>query len=105
MFIGIDDFLTGNIDFCESCVETNSFFVGTRDRAKQPLELVHSDICGPMNVPTHDDKNYFSKFIDDYSHNTALFLMSTKDELYDCFLQYKSMAESHFGRKIFRLHN
>ncbi|KAA0047788.1 gag/pol protein [Cucumis melo var. makuwa] len=36
-------------------------------RAKTPLELVHSDLCGPMNVKARGDYEYFVRFIDDYS--------------------------------------
>ena len=38
---------------CESCLEgkmTKRSFTGKGLRAKEPLELVHSDLCGPMNV-------------------------------------------------------
>ena len=36
-------------------------------RATQPLELIHSDICGPMNVKARHGASYFLTFIDDYT--------------------------------------
>lgn len=43
-------------NICESCVYGKQhrlpFPVGKAWRAKQPLELVHADICGPMNTPS-----------------------------------------------------
>ncbi|CAL2246108.1 unnamed protein product [Prunus armeniaca] len=39
---------------CEACVlgkhQRNSFTTGNSWRASHPLELVHSDVCGPMNT-------------------------------------------------------
>lgn len=39
-------------------------------RAKEELELVHSDICGPMNVDSMNDNKYFALFIDDLTRMT-----------------------------------
>ncbi|WP_369009447.1 GAG-pre-integrase domain-containing protein, partial [Bacillus sp. GbtcB13] len=36
---------------CEPCLRgklTNSLFSGTGERATKMLELIHSDVCGPM---------------------------------------------------------
>ncbi|KAL5554924.1 hypothetical protein UlMin_037160 [Ulmus minor] len=34
-------------------------------RAKKPLELVHTDVCCPMQTPSNDQNRYFILFIDD----------------------------------------
>ncbi|KAA0052796.1 gag/pol protein [Cucumis melo var. makuwa] len=55
---------------CESCLEgkmTKKPFIGKGYRAKEPLELIHSDLCGPMNVKARGGFEYFISFIDDYS--------------------------------------
>ena len=36
-------------------------------RAKEPLELIYTDICGPMKTLSHVGNIYFIIFIDDYS--------------------------------------
>jgi len=95
-----------DLDFCESCVkakQTKLPFSNTRIRANRPLGLVHSDVCGPSNVASHDDKRYFCTFIDDFTHMTATYLLKNKSEVTDCFKEYKSMAEAHFGCKVSRL--
>ena len=47
---GLDYDVTKGIDFCESCVSGKihqSAFPGAgRERAKEPLGLIHSDVCG-----------------------------------------------------------
>ncbi|TYK29165.1 gag/pol protein [Cucumis melo var. makuwa] len=53
---------------CESCLEgkmTKRPFTGKGYRAKEPLELIHSDLYGPMNVNARGGFKYFISFIDD----------------------------------------
>ena len=40
---------------------------GKAKRACFPLELIHSDICGPMNVRARHGAQYFITFIDDFT--------------------------------------
>ena len=47
-----------------------------RQRASQPLELIHSDLCGPMDTQTNQGYRYFVTFIDDY---TKLVHLSNED--------------------------
>ncbi len=53
LVIGLDYDVSKNIDFCEPCVSGKihrSAFPGTgRERAKEPLGLIHSDVCGKIN--------------------------------------------------------
>jgi hypothetical protein len=54
---------------CEGCIfgkkHRESFPVGKTYREKSPLEIVHSDICGPMKTPSIGGNTYFLTFIDD----------------------------------------
>ena len=53
-------------------------------RASKPGELVHSDICGPIQ-PSRGFK-YFLVFIDDYSRYSQVFLLNQKSEAFHFFL-------------------
>lgn len=33
----------------------------------QPVEIIHTDVCGPMSVNSVDGSRYFVTFIDDYT--------------------------------------
>ena len=58
-------------EHCEGCAlgkQTRfSFPKKSSSTTKEALELVHSDVCGPMNVPSVGGSVYFVTFIDDYS--------------------------------------
>ena len=42
-------------------------FKGKGQRAMETLELIHSDVCGPMSVTARGGFSYFITFIDDHS--------------------------------------
>ena len=56
---------------CEGCLigkqNRNSFPVGISKRAKQPLDLVHTDICDPDEVRSLGHNKYILIFIDDFT--------------------------------------
>ncbi|GAA0161931.1 hypothetical protein LIER_18135 [Lithospermum erythrorhizon] len=49
-------------------------------KAKKVLELVHSDICGPITPISSSGKKYFLTFIDDYSRKGWAYLLANKSE-------------------------
>ena len=42
-------------------------FMGKRDHAYGPLDLIHSDVCGPLSINSRGSFVYFITFIDDHS--------------------------------------
>jgi hypothetical protein len=59
---------------------------GKAKRASSPLHLIHSDICGLMNVRARHGGNYFITFIDDFTWFDHVYLISHKSEALDCFI-------------------
>ncbi|TXG54059.1 hypothetical protein EZV62_019315 [Acer yangbiense] len=56
--------------FCENCVlgkQHRISFSTAQHTSKQILEYVHSDLWGPLKVPTHGGNIYFLSLIDDHS--------------------------------------
>lgn len=62
---------------CEGCIlgkqHRDSFQIGKSRRATQQLELVHSDICGPIETVSHGHSRYFNTFLNDYSRKTWVY--------------------------------
>ena len=45
-----------SLDACEPCLMgkmTKTPFSGTMERATDLLEIIHTDVCGPMNIEAH----------------------------------------------------
>ena len=50
------------------------------------LELVHSDLCGPMKTKTLGGALYFVTFIDDCSRKLWVYVLKTKDQVLGVFV-------------------
>lgn len=57
-------------------------------RASKPLEMIHTDVCGPMPVQSLGGARYCLSFIDDYSRKVYVFVLKSKDEVFDKFVIY-----------------
>ena len=76
----------GTLPVCESCIEekmTKRSFSGKGLRATEPLQLVHSDVCGPMSEAARGGYEYFVTFTDDYSRYGFIYLMHIKSETFE----------------------
>ncbi|KAL0330831.1 UNVERIFIED_CONTAM: Retrovirus-related Pol polyprotein from transposon TNT 1-94 [Sesamum angustifolium] len=89
---------------CEACLQGKQhkkpFPSGTSWRAKAVLELIHTDVCGPMRTPSHEQNRYFILFIDDYSRMTWVYFMREKSEVFKVFKKFKNLVEKQSGRSI-----
>ena len=54
-------------------------------------EQVYSDVCGPARHLTINKKLYYISFIDDYSRESVIYLMNTKDQAFDKYKLYVAM--------------
>ena len=69
-------------------------------RAKEVLDLVHTDLCGPMSTGARGAYEYFITFIDDYSRYIYIYLMCHKSEAFDKFKEYKTEVDNLHGKSI-----
>ena len=87
---------------CSSCVlkknHQDSFDKRASWHTSVPLELVHSDLCGPLPFASFSGFKYFLTFIDDYSY--FLIILS---KVFNMFLAYKALVEKQSGHKIIKL--
>jgi transposase InsO family protein len=89
---------------CESC------FVGkahravmpqqATHRATAPLELVHSDVCGPMRTTSLSGFRYFVLFVDDCTRFMVVYPLTHKHEVLNRFFLYKAWAETMAGKRL-----
>ena len=87
---------------CEHCLiekMTKKLF-SVEYKSQELLELVHSDICGPLSTKTYNNKEYFITFIDDYSKFAYVYLISAKLEVFDYFRKYRIEVEMQLGRNV-----
>ena len=78
-----------SLDACEPCLMgkmTKTLFFGTMERATDLLEIIHTDVCGPMNIEARSGYHYFLTFTDDLSRYGYIYLMKQKSETFEKFI-------------------
>ncbi|KAL0319597.1 UNVERIFIED_CONTAM: Transposon Ty2-B Gag-Pol polyprotein [Sesamum radiatum] len=88
---------------CESCLKgkmTKKLFVRQSTIANGLLDLVHTDICGPLSIPARGGFSYFITFTDDHSRYGYVYLMRYKFEAFGRFKEYRLEVENQINRKI-----
>nr|GEW29712.1 ribonuclease H-like domain, reverse transcriptase, RNA-dependent DNA polymerase [Tanacetum cinerariifolium] len=63
-------------------------------RSTSPLDSVYGDLCGPIIPPTPSGKKYIFLLVDDYSRYMWVYFLSTKDQAFDTFKEYKKSIEN-----------
>ncbi|WBP92221.1 reverse transcriptase domain-containing protein [Kitasatospora cathayae] len=99
----LSDLELGTLPVCESCIEgkmTKRPFSAKGNRATEPLELIHSDLCGPMNVKARGGFEYYVSFIDDYSRYGYVYLLQFKSETLEKFKEFRAEVEKQLGKSI-----
>ena len=92
-----------NLPDYEPCLEgkmTMRPFKAKGYRAKEVLELVHTDLCGPISTNARGGYEYIISFIDDYSRYGYIYLMHNKSEAFEKFKEFKAEVEKHQGKSI-----
>jgi transposase InsO family protein len=70
------------------------------EKADGVLDLIHTDLCGPMREKTFSGKLYYMTFIDDCSRWCEVYLLNNKSDALEAFLDFKRKAENLTGRRI-----
>lgn len=68
-------------------------------RAKDLLELVHSDVAS-FPVSTKEGYHHYVSFLDDFSNCLVIALMRKKSEVLEHFKQYKLLVEKITGKQL-----
>ena len=86
---------------CASCIKTKIRRRIVRmpvERTKQPFELVHSDLCGPITPPSMGGARYFILYIDDFSRVSHVYFLRSKaaEEVVSVFKEFAKHIETQF---------
>lgn len=102
MVVGLENVKLNKVEFCEACVggKMTRLKFGTRTKARRLLEIVHTDIAGPITPASYDGDKYFVTFIDDYSNFVYVYVIKSKDKVVNCFKEYARMVQTKFNLNI-----
>ena len=88
---------------CKGCVQGKNVkkpFPSGNSKAKGILDIIHSDVCGPMTATSLSGYVYYVSFIDDFSRKTWIYFLKGKNEVFDKFKEFKALMENLSEKKI-----
>lgn len=92
--------------FCNACYngKLNEFpLKNSNTLATRPLELIHSDVFGPVIPASKNGMKYLISFVDDYTRFTITFFMKNKSQAFLKFRDYAIISRSFLNLKISKL--
>ena len=99
--------LSASDSFNRACITCNQgkqsrlpFPTNSGPSSSHVLELVHSDLVGPVKPSTFRGCKYILSFVDDFSHMAWTFLLSYKSDVFSTFVEWKTGIENWTGKKI-----
>jgi hypothetical protein len=96
---------------CKSCIMAKHphkpYPSSHTPHAKNMLDLIHSDLCGPFPIATPHGKHHFIVFLDDHTNLLNLQLLATKDQALEAWSIVRKKWENHAEHtvKVFRSDN
>ncbi|TYZ61361.1 hypothetical protein PybrP1_003638 [[Pythium] brassicae (nom. inval.)] len=98
------DIYIQRLDQCSSCIyakpHRQPFNKRTVDRAKFLLQKAHTDMNGPLPIPTLSGCQYFLTFIDDSTRYMFIYVIKRKSDLYECYEDFRKTALSVFRQDV-----
>lgn len=75
-------------------------FKTSETRSTKILELVHSDLCGPMENKSIGGAKYLLTFTDDFSRKTFVYFLKEKSQVLNKMVEFKNMMENQTDCRI-----
>jgi transposase InsO family protein len=100
---GLPELKVDHEGVCNGCAQgknIKNLFPKRDSKAEGVLELIHSDVYGPMPSSSISGYVYYASFIDDYSRKTWVYFLKSKDGVFSKFKEFKALIENLSERKI-----
>ena len=97
-----------DFDNCIDCIK-GKLTVKTRktsgSRKVEILQLIHTNICGPITPIALGGYRYFITFTDEFSRYGWIYLLHEKSESLDFFKEFKTVVELKFNTQVKCVHS
>jgi len=90
---------------CELGKSTCQPFPRSTKKSSRILEIIHSDLAGPMQSKSIQGSEYTATFIDDYSRHAVVYYLRSKDQFVITLNKFLSWAETQTSEKMRALHS
>ena len=90
--------------FCEACTlgkqARKPHFLSEKPKEEEPGLMIHSDVCGPINVESPSGTRYFLLFKDDCTGYRTIYFLRHKSEVLSKLKEYEALVERQTNNRI-----
>ena len=79
---------------------TKSSFKRKSYSSTEVLELIHTELCGPITPKSYYGARYFILFVDDYSRMMTVMYLKEKSDAFQMFKCYLARLEKEIGKSL-----
>ena len=69
------------------------------------LQVIHSDLAGPMQTQSIQGSKYIATFIDNYSRHGVVYFLKSKDQCAAAFKKFLAWAKNQTSEQMLALHS
>lgn len=95
-----DDTDIRNCVVCAEAKQSRQPFKKSESKTNHVLELIHSDLMGPMETKSIGGARYILTFVDDFTKKVFAYFLKSKGDVLDKFIEFKVLIEKQSERKI-----
>lgn len=103
MVLGLPNVIQSK-EVCKGCLVSKQVRKGFPHKATysatKVLQLVHGDLCGPIEPTTLGGNKYFFLLVDDFSRMMWVYMLKSKDESFSSFKKFRALVEDGAEKKI-----
>ncbi|GJX74095.1 ribonuclease H-like domain-containing protein [Tanacetum coccineum] len=88
---------------CETCHHAKQVrepFLLSEHKTAALCELIHLNLWGPYKVPTREGFKYFLTIVDGFSRAVWVYLLKSKDKVYDYFVSFVKLIVTQFTKIV-----
>ncbi|KAG0154462.1 hypothetical protein PDIDSM_30 [Penicillium digitatum] len=92
---------------CAPCIKGKGHalpFGKERSIRSKPGEFIHLDVWGPISIASHGGEHYFVTFTDDATRFTWLFLLKSRSQVTEVYIQLETYLKTQFNYVIKKVH-
>ena len=93
---------------CEVCLQGKMIKHASKEertRSKKPMQMVHTDLAGPISPPSREGHRYVISFTDDFSGVVFVYFMKGKDDTVSMFERFLADSAPYGRVKCLRSDN
>jgi hypothetical protein len=100
--------ITDTPNFCKPCMLSKICCIHlpmkAHRSARRPLQFIHSDVGGPINVQLYLGNHYWITFVNEYTRFLWVYLLKKKLEAERVYTQWRDDVQAHFRAEVGEVH-